>query len=564
MSTAQTSSRYLQQGYGGLGMMAAGAIIAILMYFYFYPDTFNKATYRTNPTDCVFTKPSDTETITLNGTTFGLIKKQAYILEKETVGHFILAGKTKGPDGKETDVFLPRENILGSPGNATGNYSPRDVALPEPDLTVFDLRFVDVTNTIDIIQDGIRVYDVYLKQGKEIPFFIKQYCDSAMPRPFTPLIIVQDTNQVSYPPFQFNTNQIQNVQKGSVCEDKGDCQPWPENTEYYLFSYEDLLFRNGLGGATFPDVCKGLSTRCPARPWGELFLTINGKQERFIVEAYLQGDAKMMAVFTLDPTSPYYRKVQFNYTSGLSRLDKPVNVHGNESKWDEQTLQLKAFTPFVVQPWGWWTPECKPAVYLYPPEQMAVNVKVTINNGLLTYTDPLYPKEGWTVLAKPNGDLRYLSTNLSDSKGLVNYPTGIFPYLYYEGKVRDSAVQKPEKGFVVAYEHLASFYDELLPQLGLNAKETTEFKNYWLKALPKAPYYFIGLVPQEQLNALEPLTITPKEQTLIRVRLYFEALDQFTSVEEPIIETPLRNGFTVVDWGGMVKRDKDHPFTCVQ
>ncbi len=98
----------------------------------------------------------------------------------------------------------------------------------------------------------------------------------------------------------------------------------------------------------------------------------------------------------------------------------------------------------------------------------------------------------------------------------------------------------------------------------MNEKETAEFKDYWLKALPQSPYYFIGLIPQNELNTLEPLQITPKEDTLIRVRLYFEALDKYKIVKAPQIRTPQRTGFTVVDWGGMVKNDKDHPFTCLQ
>jgi hypothetical protein len=183
----------------------------------------------------------------------------------------------------------------------------------------------------------------------------------------------------------------------------------------------------------------------------------------------------------------------------------------------------------------------------------------------LTYTDPLYPQnDGWTVLAHPNGDLHYLGSNLSSSKGIVNYPTGIFPYLYYEGKVQDASFIRPSKGFVKQYEQLSMFFDELLPQLGLNAKETREFKTYWLNALPKSSYYFVGIVPQHQLDTDEPLTVTPQQDTLIRVRLYFEPLSTPISVEHPFIQTPKRSGFTVVDWGGMVKRDKDHPFTCLQ
>jgi hypothetical protein len=82
--------------------------------------------------------------------------------------------------------------------------------------------------------------------------------------------------------------------------------------------------------------------------------------------------------------------------------------------------------------------------------------------------------------------------------------------------------------------------------------------------LRKSDYYFIGIIPQEQLNENEPLIITPTENTMIRVRLYFEALERPKLVEQPILQTPTRSGFTVVDWGGMVKQDTNHPFTCLQ
>jgi hypothetical protein len=231
---------------------------------------------------------------------------------------------------------------------------------------------------------------------------------------------------------------------------------------------------------------------------------------------------------------------------------------------DKKQLQLNwfLFNKFEGEA-NWYFPACKPAIYLYPEKEQRVNVQVRIPNGFVTYTDPVYPKEGWDVIAKSTGEITY-EGNRADSKGKVNYPGGIFPYLYYEGKVADSVVEKPEKGYVKSYDQLASFFDELLPKLGLNEKEAGEFKDYWLKALPTSPYYFIGLIPQEQLSQNEPLRITPKEDTMIRVRLYFEALTARKTVAQPNIVTPVRSGFTVVDWGGMVKTDKDHPFTCVQ
>lgn len=227
--------------------------------------------------------------------------------------------------------------------------------------------------------------------------------------------------------------------------------------------------------------------------------------------------------------------------------------------------QLAYFLPktvkYVVA--AWWVPHCKPAIYFYPEQEIKANVQVVIPQGEFLYTDPVYPEGGWNIFAKPNGDIIYRG-NLKDSKGKVNYGDGVFPYLYYEARIHDSAIEKPTKGFVKKYEELSGFYNELLPKLGLNAKETKEFKEYWLKALPKSPYYFIGIVSQKNLDEIEPLTITPKQDTTIRVSLYFEALDKRHSVKAPEIQTPERKGFTVVEWGGMFKRDQDHSFTCLQ
>lgn len=239
-----------------------------------------------------------------------------------------------------------------------------------------------------------------------------------------------------------------------------------------------------------------------------------------------------------------------------------------EKNWSptKNEEQLGWFLPRLIKyvsP-AWWTPHCKPAIYLYPQEKTKVNVQVAIPQGEFLYTDPVYPSSGWNVLAEPDGKLTYLGSNPADSKGVINYQNGIFPYLYYEGKLADIAIEKPTKGYVKKFAELGSFYEDLLPKLGLNAKESKEFQEYWSKALPKSPYYFIGVVSKKNLDEIEPLTIIPKQNTTIRVSLYFEALKKFKVVTPSEIVTPKRNGFTVVEWGGMVKRDKNHPFTCVQ
>jgi hypothetical protein len=218
-----------------------------------------------------------------------------------------------------------------------------------------------------------------------------------------------------------------------------------------------------------------------------------------------------------------------------------------------QTLQ---FNTFKIEkdfsesgPSSWLSPWCKPAVYLYPTKPSYINVKVD-PKGPLTYTDPPYPSGGWTVFAETTGELAYQNKN--------------YDYLYYEAKLSDNLIdQESKKGYVVSKEILPSLFKEILPKLGLNSKEQTQFSEYWLKVLPDSPYFYVGVVPKETLDNLSPLEITPSPQTVVRVNLYFKPLDKWESVSEPKLSTPNRSGFTVVEWGGLFKQDKDHPFTCM-
>lgn len=224
---------------------------------------------------------------------------------------------------------------------------------------------------------------------------------------------------------------------------------------------------------------------------------------------------------------------------------------------DSSQLQLQYFvfgtaqgSSQVVNGWGI---HCKPAVYLYPEKKQLVNVQV-FPKGELSYTDPPYtPGKGWTINASPNGALF-----------TMNHEPITNNYLYYESKLLDSEIKKPEKGWVVKYEELERLFNEKLPLLGLNPKEEKDFKNYWLNKLPKSPYYFVGLVEKNQRDYLEALSVTPNPDTSIRFSLFFEMLDQPKTVEEPKIQIPQRNGFTLVDWGGMVKLHPGTPFTCSQ
>ncbi len=265
------------------------------------------------------------------------------------------------------------------------------------------------------------------------------------------------------------------------------------------------------------------------------------------------GTGKFDAYFRLsDIPNPDVPEVIKNCTkpSGTAgqELGQPTIVM--EKQPERENLQLQTFkviqTPVSIP---WLSPYCKPAVYLYPEQTSLINVKVGSSEPL-TFTDPLYPQGGWNVLA--------------DSTGILNYQNKIYDYLYYETKVADSSFEKPQTGFVVEKNELSNLFAKILPKLGLNSKESKQFSDYWLKALPNSPFYFVGIVPQTTLNSLTSLIVNPRPATEIRVTLYFEPIEQKTTVDEPSIVTPKRTGFTIVEWGGIFKKNKDSNFSCFQ
>jgi hypothetical protein len=239
----------------------------------------------------------------------------------------------------------------------------------------------------------------------------------------------------------------------------------------------------------------------------------------------------------------------------IKNCNKPKMPKANDPKIvfrpspeGQPNLQLRTFK-FVeeVPRIRWLAPFCKPAVYLYPERKSEINVSV-FPQGKMLLTIPPYPKNGWDVVAEPDGTIHYGTEN--------------FDYLYYEASLPDQIITQPTEGYVIDYEKRGVFLADLVSRLGLNEKESAQFLEYWIPILPKSPYYFIGIIPDHVLREISPLFITPQPRNVIRVSLYFKPLEHKMTVKPPIILPVSREGFTAVEWGGIFKQDKAHPFSC--
>lgn len=177
----------------------------------------------------------------------------------------------------------------------------------------------------------------------------------------------------------------------------------------------------------------------------------------------------------------------------------------------------------------------KPAIYLYPIRKQKIDVFLAIN-GDITTSIPPYSK-GWSVMVDSNGSI--------ENK---------YDYLFYENTLK--TIELPKEGWIKQGNELDMWFDTILPKLGLNSKETEQFKEYWLKELDKNALYEIKLFSSVFLSQNMTLNIDPKPDTLIRVIFNFKRIQKVYELKEPAIITPKREGFDVLEWGGMMRGEE--------
>lgn len=174
----------------------------------------------------------------------------------------------------------------------------------------------------------------------------------------------------------------------------------------------------------------------------------------------------------------------------------------------------------------------KPVIYLYPEEETAVEVALNLK-GKLTCTYPKYDNS-WKVIASPDGTLK-------DENGQI------YNYLYWEGEIANK--WDTTRGFCVKGEDTAAFLENALEKLGLNRKEANEFIVYWLPLMEKNEYNIISFQTSAYTDAAT-LSVSPSPDSVIRVFMTWKRSETFVDIPTQKLSAPVRQGFTVVEWGG--------------
>jgi len=177
--------------------------------------------------------------------------------------------------------------------------------------------------------------------------------------------------------------------------------------------------------------------------------------------------------------------------------------------------------------------ECaKPVIYLYPEVPTFVEVKVGAD---VTKSDPYYG-DGWSATAMPDGTL-ITSTGIYDSLFWDGYGHGAYP-----GITKGNFVSRAnlEQRLVADMEHM-----------GLNENEIVDFMEYWMPLMPDTDFVRLTWFNTAEMDELAPLELNFTPDSSIRVFLDFEGVDQPYDLTRQTLPSYERNGFTLVEWGGL-------------
>ena len=245
--------------------------------------------------------------------------------------------------------------------------------------------------------------------------------------------------------------------------------------------------------------------------------------------------------------SPDVIELQLDSSEEIKKWGERVYIVTNQAdEWclgEEITVEFrqihrprdtKQYVRIIADGINTYRPVYKPIIYFYPETVTECSAKVTLN-GKLTCTYPEHGENGWeNFTAHPDGTLVF--------------PNGKEYYAFYwEGK--QHAQWDFSTGYCVRGEDTAAFLEWALAEQGLTAREANEFIVYWLPLMQENPYNVISFQTTAYTDSAK-LDITPAPDSLLRIFMAYYAADTEVEIEPQTFDKFLREGFTVVEWGG--------------
>ncbi|QXE18512.1 leucine-rich repeat domain-containing protein [Clostridium sp. 001] len=177
----------------------------------------------------------------------------------------------------------------------------------------------------------------------------------------------------------------------------------------------------------------------------------------------------------------------------------------------------------------------KPNIYLYPEKTEELSVNVT-PKGKIIKSIPKY-NAGWKITVDPSGKI-----------------DNTYDFLFYEASLNYKFTLN--KGWIINEGNFNEEMNNILTSIGLNSKEKVDFIEYWSKELKwKSSRYAAYYLDPKEINEAIKLNLSKKPDSILRAYFYFVPLNnnENLDIKKPKINKFKRNGFTVVEWGGICK-----------
>ena len=201
-----------------------------------------------------------------------------------------------------------------------------------------------------------------------------------------------------------------------------------------------------------------------------------------------------------------------------------------------QASSSNGLLPKVTSYWsGMYAVAKKPVIYLYPTKSEDVKVSINTQEEFTAVYPSFTHDHEWEVHAEPSGQLTI---------GGRKYGS-----LFWEAKF-NHFIPSFETGFIVERDDAIKFLEEKLHSIGLNDAEANEFITFWIPVLNKNGRSVVSFQFENYQNHAK-LDISPKPDSVLRVFLAIRKAEANETIKEQEIPSFTRNGFTVVEWGGM-------------
>jgi hypothetical protein len=179
----------------------------------------------------------------------------------------------------------------------------------------------------------------------------------------------------------------------------------------------------------------------------------------------------------------------------------------------------------------------KPNIYLYPTVRSSFTVLLNFpSGGSVIESIPAY-HSGWQVDAEPNGRIN-----------------GAYDYLFYECETPD--LFQYSSGWIVPRDSLARFFERNLTESGFMERERADFLEYWIPLLNDHSVYLIYPQYSRDIEPIVKLSLSKTPDTVLRLFYIVKGSEKSVGtvkLNAPVIPSFQRKGFTVTEWGVVLK-----------